>query len=341
MQDAELHQRNWTPPETHQLWRSSVLPEKERFRYYREAVCEVFMELSPEMGGFDDLDVTIETMPTGEGVVNRVKTTPHHVHRTRQQISKASSACYYVNLQISGRSAISQGNNQILLHPGQVGIFTDAQPFKIDLIPGQPVELASFWVSQEKLNRVTSSEQFFNGAVITDRPGIGSLLSSTMQALAGRFSRYSTRERTALYENFLNLIPLAAGASDEMESPETTTAIQNTLLNRILDFVDRRLGDPALDVQEVALQFGVSRRYVHKLFEPSGESFSNYVLSQRLERIAGDLSSPLGRHKLISTIAYDNGFGDLSYFNKRFKAEYGVTPGEFRQASAIKNGQRH
>ena len=32
----------------------------------------------------------------------------------------------------------------------------------------------------------------------------------------------------------------------------------------------------------------------------------------------------------IATIAYDVGFGDLSYFNRRFRRQYGMTPREVR-----------
>jgi AraC-like DNA-binding protein len=34
----------------------------------------------------------------------------------------------------------------------------------------------------------------------------------------------------------------------------------------------------------------------------------------------------------IAAIAYDAGFGDLSYFNRAFKRHYGATPSEVRDA---------
>jgi AraC-like DNA-binding protein len=35
----------------------------------------------------------------------------------------------------------------------------------------------------------------------------------------------------------------------------------------------------------------------------------------------------------ISAIAYDAGFGDVSYFNRTFRRPYGVTPSEVREAA--------
>jgi len=38
------------------------------------------------------------------------------------------------------------------------------------------------------------------------------------------------------------------------------------------------------------------------------------------------LSEPQFSERPVSAIAYDVGFGDLSYFNRCFRRAYGVTP---------------
>ena len=35
----------------------------------------------------------------------------------------------------------------------------------------------------------------------------------------------------------------------------------------------------------------------------------------------------------ISSVAFDVGFGDLSYFNRTFRRRYGATPSEIRRAA--------
>ena len=76
-------------------------------------------------------------------------------------------------------------------------------------------------------------------------------------------------------------------------------------------------------------------RHVHKLFEKEGLTFSSFVLGQRLSRAHRLLSNPHLADRNISSVAFDVGFGDLSYFNRTFRRRYGVTPTEIRQ-SAIK-----
>jgi AraC-like DNA-binding protein len=62
--------------------------------------------------------------------------------------------------------------------------------------------------------------------------------------------------------------------------------------------------------------------------------FTDYVLAQRLAFAHRLLSDPRRDGLKISTIAFDAGFGDLSYFNRTFRRHYGMAPSEFRGATA-------
>jgi AraC-like DNA-binding protein len=88
------------------------------------------------------------------------------------------------------------------------------------------------------------------------------------------------------------------------------------------------LGDCNLRAVAVAGRLGISPRYVHKLFEAEGSSFSAFVLDQRLARAYRILTDPRFIHRPIGSIAFDMGFGDLSHFNHCFRRSYGSTPSE-------------
>jgi AraC-like DNA-binding protein len=70
------------------------------------------------------------------------------------------------------------------------------------------------------------------------------------------------------------------------------------------------------------------------LFEQEGITFSQYVISQRLLRAHRMLTDPRFADRSITSLAFDAGFGDLSYFNRAFRRCYGGTPSEVR-ADAI------
>jgi AraC-like DNA-binding protein len=62
----------------------------------------------------------------------------------------------------------------------------------------------------------------------------------------------------------------------------------------------------------------------------AGTTFTEYVLMQRLDRARGMLVDPRFREQKISTIAYDSGFADVSYFNRMFRRNYGESPSDVR-----------
>lgn len=69
-------------------------------------------------------------------------------------------------------------------------------------------------------------------------------------------------------------------------------------------------------------------RYVQKLFQAERTTFSRHMLERRLETarslVLKRINQPIG------TIAYDSGFGDLSYFNRAFRRHFGTTPSAMR-----------
>jgi hypothetical protein len=51
-------------------------------------------------------------------------------------------------------------------------------------------------------------------------------------------------------------------------------------------------------------------------------TFSSFVLGQRLSRGHRMLGDPRFPDRNISSVAFDVGFGDLSYFNRTFRRNY-------------------
>jgi AraC-like DNA-binding protein len=78
----------------------------------------------------------------------------------------------------------------------------------------------------------------------------------------------------------------------------------------------------------------VTPRYIHKVFEGEGTTFSRFVLGQRLARVHRLLTDPRHADRTIGAIVYDAGFGDLSTFNRAFRRQFGATPSDVRAAAA-------
>jgi AraC-like DNA-binding protein len=101
----------------------------------------------------------------------------------------------------------------------------------------------------------------------------------------------------------------------------------------ILLEIERRSADPSLNAVKIAMSLGITARYVHRLLEDTGLSFTHHVLQKRLATAAALLRDPQWRHRKIADIAAEAGFTDLSYFNRAFRRRHGTTPSEFRAAA--------
>lgn len=86
-----------------------------------------------------------------------------------------------------------------------------------------------------------------------------------------------------------------------------------------------------LSVEALAGRHGISTRYLHKLFERDGATFSRYVQNLRLEALRRTLVDPRNRSRTIAELIYAAGFNDISTCNRAFKARYGVSPGAARE----------
>jgi AraC-like DNA-binding protein len=103
-------------------------------------------------------------------------------------------------------------------------------------------------------------------------------------------------------------------------------------LHAIKEDILAHLGESGLSVAAIAARHGIGPRYVRRLFEQEGITFSEFLLSARLERAHLMLTGPQFGHRTVASIAYSAGFADLSYFNRAFRKRYGLTPSEARAA---------
>jgi AraC-like DNA-binding protein len=128
-----------------------------------------------------------------------------------------------------------------------------------------------------------------------------------------------------------DLVALAVDTTQRVASGAASRSLRAARLRSIQADVVKHLRDPGLNEADVAQRQAISTRYVRKLFEGAGTSFSEFVLELRLARAYRLLSDPEFGARTVGSIAFDTGFGDLSYFHRAFRHRYGMTPSEIRR----------
>lgn len=111
------------------------------------------------------------------------------------------------------------------------------------------------------------------------------------------------------------------GKEIEIESTEVK------LLNKIVQYIDKKLNNSELSVEDLSKHVGMSRGSLyHKLLEITGLTPVEYIRSVKLERAVELLEKSDFN---VAQIAYMTGFGTPGYFSRVFKAQYNVLPSEY------------
>jgi AraC-like DNA-binding protein len=129
-----------------------------------------------------------------------------------------------------------------------------------------------------------------------------------------------------------DLVALALGATRDAEDIARRRGMGAARLRAAKIHTMENIGNRDISIGSVAAHLGLSQRHLQRLFEIDGTTFAAFLLGQRLARAYRMLCEPQSVQRHVSAIAYDAGFGDLSYFSRSFRRLYGASPKEIRDA---------
>jgi AraC-like DNA-binding protein len=148
--------------------------------------------------------------------------------------------------------------------------------------------------------------------------------------LNGQSELATTELRNLVAGHMHDLAALMLGARDPAQHLQ---GLRATRLAAIKSGIIAKIGSQGFTIADIARSQEISESYIRQLFAEAGTTFTDFVLGERLDRAYRMLIHPLYRNRGISAIAFDAGFGDVSYFNRTFRRRYGATPSDVREAA--------
>ena len=128
------------------------------------------------------------------------------------------------------------------------------------------------------------------------------------------FNRNKLREK---FEKSITVVP----------SEVTSNSVDEQFLRRTLQIIENNMDNLEYNAEKFCDDMGMSRSTLHrKLIALTNQPATEFIRTIRLKRAAQLLSK---RAASVSEIAYQTGFGNLSYFTKCFKEQFGKTPSEY------------
>jgi AraC-like DNA-binding protein len=303
------------------VWDSQYSHRAEAFCLFRETICTAFMPWTPEFYGKDFVG-RVENIALGNGAVGRVRMSPIVAVKTKSDISRSPIDCIHGNLIISGELKIEQGGATNIAKRGDLILYESFSPVTLTERPDASCDNLAFIIPTSAFSNSQDIDHKFSNVLIPSEKLAGPL-AGCLTMLTQTLRTAPVEELAAVFQACIALLPMSVGL---IESSRQNNLPKNYLLTRILDYIDHALSDPELSPSRVAQQFGISVRYLHKLFVQLGTTFSSHITAERLKRIKRDLELGTGRRPSISALAYRWGFNDLSTFHRAFKKEFGCTP---------------
>ncbi|MFD5326453.1 helix-turn-helix domain-containing protein [Streptomyces sp. NPDC127092] len=124
---------------------------------------------------------------------------------------------------------------------------------------------------------------------------------------------------------------LLLSAAHAEETAAVTTAMDDTLLTRVLAYARRHLADRELTPERIAAEHAVSVRGLYLLFSKAGMSLEQWLITERLTKARQMLASSRYDRLTVAAVAARCGFRSPSHFSRRFQAAYGLSPSEWKR----------
>ncbi|MGW4093659.1 AraC-like ligand-binding domain-containing protein [Nocardia sp. NPDC004750] len=250
---------------------------------------------------------------------------PHIHRRTPRCIQQSDAAFFQIAVLTDGAASLEQDGRTAELTPGDFVVYENSRPFTWTFT--RPWSVSVLSVPSEAVLLSDSERRTVSGRVLSGRHGLSGVVGRFVLDLI----RHGEGVAQSQSEEILaRTTDLAICLLTEPDQARHADAVQRSLMTRIKAYIEQNLRDSALSPAEIAAAVHISTRYLHKLFQVENESVALYMRRRRLARVRTDLLDRRLARVSIATLAHRNGFGDISGFNRAFRATYGISPGELR-----------
>jgi AraC-like DNA-binding protein len=319
-----------SPPQEMQAWRFNTAdcPKAERRQAWREVLTRLRLPLGepPEHEPFKG-EVSCLVSPLGMDF-SVMSASPQSISGRNPN----QPAAVWLVVLLKGEATFFDGETTDRLEVGDIcygptgmnAALTLATPFRLIFISAPRVALDHRLIAplSLKVGRLSGAK------------GLGHVFSGLLRATADALEGLTSEQLRPVELALTEFLVANLAAEGSPASRGGAAAARAAHLHRVCQTIETLLSDPDLTLERVAEADGISARSLQKLFAASGQNFSTYLRTRRLERCRLDLTSPMFASLSISEICFRWGFNGSAHFSRTFKERYGVSPRDYRRARA-------
>lgn len=306
------------------------LKYSQKLQYWRDYVCQTFVDLNCESADEVDFEGEIISRDAGDIRYSTVASSPQKVVRDKSRIAKSSHDYFLVSMQIAGQAKVIQNGRAAELSAGQFALYDVTRPYCLEF-KDHYKQLVLRLPRRTLLDRLMGAEDH-TAIAVSAGLSAARLATSLFSQLAEHLPNLDQFTVDRLQNDAVDLLVDAVRAQTHTQ-PSSQGQSQAQLLHRICRHIETHLGDPDLRPDAIAAAHGISERYLRKVFEKRSKGVAEWIWQRRLENARQDILNPAKLHLSLATIAYDWGFKDASHFSRAFKNFFGVSARDMRKSA--------
>jgi AraC-like DNA-binding protein len=318
---------------------TKALPARERVSIWREVVSRNLLrvDVEPLLDLPLEVEATLRASP-GLRLMSSCVTSPFRMRRTQEHIADNEDEFGLV-LNLDGQAMMWQRDEEVALGPGDAVAVSNLDPATLTHQGG--TRRLGLLVPRTALTPLVANVEDTAARLIPHDHEALRLLAAYLQLVHAELPLATPGLRRLAVTHVHDLFALALGATRDGAAIAAERGVRAARLAAIKADIAAHLGRHDLTLTALAARQGVTPRYIQMLFESEGVTFSEFVLTQRLARTHRMLSDPRHAVLTIIAIAFEAGFGDISYFNRAFRRRYGATPSDVRAQAQRKQANIH
>jgi AraC-like DNA-binding protein len=318
-------------PDAPRLWRFSTetLPQRDRVSAFREGLARqvLTMDVVDHSGGRPRVDISY--MALGQVAACALVATPTELVRDKRHI-KDGTDDFFLTIVEAGPLHVWHAGEESSQNSGSAYLSNNARPIRFIGTRGGVVRNVT--VSARALRAMVQHPEGLVGQFVRPGPALR-LLDGYLRSLSAFKEAPPPELAHTIGEHLLDLTAAALGPTAEASEIIAERGLKAARLRAVLSRIARRFSDPGFDLDSIAGELGLSRRYIQRLLEETGKSFTDHLVERRLDRSYAMLTDRRYLHLRIIDIAFAAGFSDVSHFNRIFRRRFGDTPSGVRIAA--------
>ena len=310
----------------HSRFSTDDLEVKDRLACWREDISVIFdLEQAP-IPDPEPFHAVFDLYHFGHSVLGHLDSSTGRYVRSPRKAARDGMDSILLQLFLEGGVQFGVGQRTTYADAGDIVVFDLSQP--VDNINRKFQHLTLMWPRPAIEEVVPDIARWHGHCLPRNNPAV-ELLRRHMCSSHELAPSFSPQEGLRVEAAALSLA--AAGMAGKGMLPDTPpqSTMEEVLIYQIKRHIRKHLGSADLSPDQIANQFGISRRRLYQLLQPIG-GIARYQRQLRLQRCFADLQNPAHAHLQISEIAYRWGFNHLGTFNRNFRATFGITPSDAR-----------